>query len=110
MSLPFDTLEYAKKLEAAGVPSAQAQLQSKLLADLLGRVTVSPGDLQSFERDLSSRIDAWERSFGGSTKNSEGNPLAPEVGFDALKRGFTHLKWMLATHLVINSAIFLTGR
>lgn len=50
MSLPFDTLEYAKKLEAAGVPSAQAQLQSKLLADLLGRVTVSPGDLQSFER------------------------------------------------------------
>jgi hypothetical protein len=106
MSSAFDTLEYAKKLETAGVPSAQAQLQSKFLAALLGRVAVSPSDFQSFERNMSSKIEAWEQRMGVSMKTLEGDSMAKQVGFNALKKGFTHLKWMLVTLLVINSAVF----
>lgn len=44
MSIPFDTLVYAKKLETAGIPSGQAKMQSRHLADLLGKVVVRPSD------------------------------------------------------------------
>lgn len=107
MSIPFDTLEYAKNLEAAGVPCAQAQQQSQLLADLLGKVAASPGDLQSFERSLSSRIEAWETRLGANMENFQDEPLGPKVGFDGLQRGLTHCKWMLVMLLVLNSSIFL---
>lgn len=107
MSIPFDTLEYAEKLETAGVPIAQAQFQSTHLADLLGKVVVSPKDLQSFERNLSSRIEAWELRFGAGLKNLQSGSLTQKVGFTALRRELTHFKWMLATLLVINSSVFL---
>jgi len=107
MSIPFDTLEYAQKLETAGVPIAQAQLQSTHLADLLDKVAVSPKDLQSFERNLSSRIEAWELRFGASMRNFQGGSTTQKVGFSALQRDLTHFKWMLASLLVINSSVFL---
>lgn len=107
MSIPFDTLEYAKNLEAAGVPCAQAQQQSQLLADLLGKVAASPSDLQSFERSLSSRIEAWETRLGANMENFQGEPLAEKVGFNALRRVLTHCKWMLVMLLLLNSSIFL---
>ncbi len=107
MSIPFDTLEYAKKLETAGVPIAQAQLQSTHLADLLGKVVVSPKDLQSFERNLSSRIETWELRFAVSMKNLQNGSTTQKVGLSALQRELTHFKWMLATLLVINSSVFL---
>jgi hypothetical protein len=107
MSIPFDTLEYAKNLEAAGVPCAQAQQQSQLLADLLGKVAASPSDLQSFERSLSSSIEAWETRLGANLDQFQGEPLGPKVGFDVLQRGLTHCKWMLVMLFVLNWSIFL---
>lgn len=107
MGAAFDTLEYAKNLETAGVPSAHAQLQSKLLADLLGKVAVSPSDLQSFERNVSSKIEVWEQRMGASIETLEDRFMDQQVGLNALKKEFTHCKWMLAALLVINSTVFL---
>lgn len=105
MSIPFDTLDYAKKLETAGVPSAQAQVQSRHLADVLGQGVVRRSDLQSFEYHLTSRLEAWEQCATVHLKSFEDGPLAPKVGFDAIQKGITHLKWMLAALLVIDLAI-----
>jgi len=57
MAVTFDTLDYARKLESAGVPLAQAEQQLKLLADVLGKARASPNDLAALGRNLNSKID-----------------------------------------------------
>ncbi|MBV7542018.1 CCDC90 family protein [Acidovorax sp. sic0104] len=51
MNIPFDTLDFARKLASAGVPPAQAEQQSKLLADVLGKSVAFPSDLNTLERN-----------------------------------------------------------
>lgn len=58
MTIPFDTSEYAQKLELAGVPAAQAAEQSKVLADVLGKSVAFQGDLGSLERNLTAKIES----------------------------------------------------
>ena len=64
-ALPFDTLDYARKLEAAGVPSEQAELQARALNDALASSVASRDDLTNLENNLDgkfahieSRVDA----------------------------------------------------
>jgi hypothetical protein len=64
-ALPFDTLDYARKLEAAGVPSEQAELQARALNDALASSVASRDDLTNLEHNLDgkfahleSRVDA----------------------------------------------------
>ena len=64
-ALPFNTLDYARKLEAAGVPSAQAELQATALNDALASSVASRDDLTNLENNLDgkfahleSRVDA----------------------------------------------------
>lgn len=40
-------------------------------------------------------------------KGFEDGPLAPKVGFDAVQKGISHLKWMLAALLVIDLTILV---
>lgn len=59
--LPFDTLDYARKLERAGVPTAQAELQAQALGEALASTVATRGDLASLESRLElrfARIDA----------------------------------------------------
>ena len=58
MAIPFDTLDYAKKLETAGVPAAQAELQATALGDALAKAAVAPGDLAGLEGRLTARIES----------------------------------------------------
>lgn len=93
MTIPFDTLDYAKKLETAGVPLSQAEQQAKLLADVLGKSVASPSDLSSIERSLIAKIEASELKVEGRL-----NTLAGEVNLT---------KWMLGTLIALNVAILL---
>lgn len=58
MTVAFDTLEYARKLEKAGVPLAQAEQRSRLLAEVLDKAAASPADLVELNRSLNSKIDS----------------------------------------------------
>lgn len=93
MNIPFDTLDYAKRLETAGMPLAQAEQQAKLLADVLGKSVALPGDLATVERNLITKIDSSELKIEGRI-----NTLTGEVNLT---------KWMLGTLIAINVAILL---
>jgi len=93
MSVPFDTLDYAKKLESTGMPVAQAEQQSKVLADVLGRAVAFPHDLLTLEKNLTSKIETSELKLE--------NKLATLAG------EITTGKWMLTTLIGINLAIML---
>ena len=58
--MQFDTLDYAKKLETAGVPGPQAEAQAKALGEALGRAVAFPGDLVTLEKGLTSKLAAVE--------------------------------------------------
>ena len=55
-TLAFDTLAYAKKLERAGVPAAQAEVQAEALAEIIEERLATKRDLKDLEgvlvRDL----------------------------------------------------------
>ena len=93
MNIPFDTLDYAQQLAKAGVPAAQAEQQSKLLADVLGKSVAFPGDLATVERNVIAKVETSELKIDGRI-----NTLAGEVNLT---------KWMLGTLIAMNIAILL---
>ncbi len=111
MAIQFDTLDYAKKLETAGVPVAQAEAQSKLLADVLGKSVAFPGDLVTLEKNLQNDIKASELSLRNEIKASElriENRLASMDGRTATMAGeISLLKWMVGTSIGLSLAIML---
>ncbi len=84
MTITFDALDYARKLESAGVPIAQAEQQSKLLADVLGKSVASQNDLTTIEYNLTSKIDKLDIKLSG------------EINL---------VKWMLGTLMAISIAV-----
>ena len=53
----FNSLIYANKLEAAGVPEAQAEVHALALADVLDTQMVTKADLEAVNVGLNARID-----------------------------------------------------
>ena len=58
VAIPFDTLDYARKLESAGVPAAQAEVQATALGEAFAKAVATPADLLALEGRLTSKIDA----------------------------------------------------
>ena len=59
--MTFDTLDYARKLEAAGVPVAQAEVQARALNDALAGSVATKVDIANLGADIANlelRIDA----------------------------------------------------
>jgi hypothetical protein len=73
----LDTLDYAKKLEAAGVPKAQAELQATALNDALAGAVASRSDLSN----LAQRIDG---NFASLQAKMDGRFQDVDGGFDAM--------------------------
>ncbi|MBR7636950.1 hypothetical protein [Janthinobacterium lividum] len=74
MPIQFDTLDYAKRLASAGVPTQQAEAHATALGEVLGSVVVVHGELAALERNLlgeiklvaqkvDTRVDALELKF-----------------------------------------------
>jgi hypothetical protein len=93
MTMPFDTLDYAQQLAKAGVPTAQAEQQSKILADVLGKSVAFPGDLATLERNVVSKVETCELKLEGRI-----NSIAGEINLT---------KWMLGTLIALNLAILV---
>ena len=93
MNVPFDTLDYAKKLEQAGLPSQQAEQQSKLLAEVLGKSVAFPGDFVTLQRSLDSGLAQLDAKLAKSELRFEGR--------------ISTQNWMLTTIIAINIAMML---
>jgi membrane carboxypeptidase/penicillin-binding protein PbpC len=97
MFIAFDTLDYVKRLEKAGVPSVQAEQQSMVLAEFLGRAIASLNDLAALEQGLNSKIDSTALKLERRIDR-----FATELSSE-----IKHVKWMLGMLMAINIAIAL---
>ncbi len=52
MTVAFDTLEYAKELEAAGFTAEQAEVQAKALARIVDERLATKQDIALLQRDI----------------------------------------------------------
>ena len=117
MPIQFDTLDYAKRLASAGVPTQQAEAHATALGDVLGSAVVVHGELAALERNLlgeiklvaqkvDTRVDALELKFDTRID-------ALEQKFDArlermdLRHGadMKHVYWMMSTLILLNLGI-----
>ena len=60
MDALFDTLAYAKKLKAVGVPDEVAEVQAEALAKILEERLATERDLKKLEEKLINRINELE--------------------------------------------------
>ena len=65
VAVAFDTLDYARRLQDAGIAAPQAEAQARALADALTGRVASPSDLDALEARLVSRIDALDSRLNG---------------------------------------------
>ena len=133
VAIPFDTLDYAKKLETAGVPAAQAELQAAALGDALAKAAVAPGDLaglegrltariesvdariESLEAKMSARIDSLEAKMSARIDSLDAkidavkNELRLELGGQIARLAGTidSMKWMLGFLAAMNIGILI---
>ncbi|MGX9785575.1 hypothetical protein [Janthinobacterium lividum] len=56
MPIQFDTLDYAKRLASAGVPTQQAEAHATALGEVLGSAVVVHGELAALEHNLLGEI------------------------------------------------------
>jgi hypothetical protein len=51
-AIVFDTLRYANKLKAAGVPEKQAEIQAETLAEIIDENLATKHDIELIRRDI----------------------------------------------------------
>jgi hypothetical protein len=59
----FDTLAYAKKLKAAGVPENQAEIQAEAIAEIIDEKLATKNDLKLLETTLRRDINEMEEKL-----------------------------------------------
>ena len=124
MPIQFDTLDYAKRLASAGVPTPQAEAHASALGDVLGSAVVVHGELAALERNLLGeiklvshnvdtkvgalevKIDALEHRFDTKLEALEQKVDARLERMD-LRHGadMKHVYWMMSTLILLNLGI-----
>ncbi|MBF0463135.1 MAG: DUF1640 domain-containing protein [Magnetococcales bacterium] len=100
IAIPFDTLAFVKRLETAGVPSAQAEAQAETLSDVLQKVE------ESRFRELASRgdVELVKREIELVKKDIERVRGEIELAKEALRKEIEiakneTIKWMVGLAL-----------
>lgn len=121
VAVAFDTLEYARRLQDAGIAAPQAEAQARALADALTGRVASPSDLDALEARLVSRIDAFDRRLNGRIDGLEGRIDALDSRLngridglegridgriDKLAGSVDTLKWLVGLLTAFNIATF----
>jgi hypothetical protein len=114
-ALPFDTLDYVRKLEAAGVPPAEAEVHARALNDALAGSVASKADISN----LDVKIDAVESRLKSGISNLELKIDALESRLssriDVVKNELElhfggkleTLKWMFGVLVAMNAAVIV---
>ena len=114
-SAPFDTVDYARKLEAAGVPSAQAELQARALNDALASSVATRADLTDLRTDIDARFSGLDARLDAKFETVDLRFVSLESRVDAkidsvaLKLGgkIETLQWMFGILVAMNAAIVI---
>lgn len=104
--MQFDTLDYAKRLEIAGVPVSQAEAQAKALGDVLGKAVAFPGDLVTLENSLTLKLAATAERLDAKIEAAV-NRLDAKIDAVKLELGgkIETLKWMFGVLVALNVGI-----
>ena len=108
----FDTLDYARKLEKAGVPAPQAEMQAQALAQVFAESVASRSDLFGVEQRLDTTIDTVESRLTAKIDTVESrldakiNAVKTELTLDLGGRIDT-LKWMVTFFGAVNVGILV---
>jgi len=65
-ALAFDTLAYAKKLIAVGVPAQQAEVQAETFAEIIDENLATKQDISELKRDLKEMEQRIIIKLGGN--------------------------------------------
>jgi len=114
----FDTLDYARKLERAGVPAEQAALQATALNDALAETGDLDEQLLRLENkvdrgfaDMDARFKQVDARFEQIVERFDAKFEQVDVHFDALEFKLTGkigtLHWMFGTMTALTAAIFI---
>ncbi|MBW9331896.1 DUF1640 domain-containing protein [Herbaspirillum sp. RU 5E] len=60
----FDTHEYVKRLEAAGIPTDQAEAHAKALAEAMNNELVRKSDLNEFRAEVKGQFELLKWMLG----------------------------------------------
>jgi tetrahydromethanopterin S-methyltransferase subunit G len=93
---PLDTLDYAKKLEAAGVPKAQAELQASALNDALASSAASSSDLSNLEQAIDGRFASLQAKIDARFQQVDARFDNVDARFDHVDARFDHVDLKLA--------------
>ena len=117
MPIQFDTLDYAKRLASAGVPTQQAEAHATALGEVLGSAVVVHGELAALERNLLGEIKLVAQTVDTGVDALE---LKFDTRIDALEQKFDsrlerldlrhgadmkHVYWMMSTLILLNLGI-----
>jgi len=108
-ALRSDTLEYARKLETAGVAAPQAEAQARALAEALSQAVASPNDLKVLERNLEAKFSSMDARLGTVETRVDANAAKLELGgkIDKLGASVDTLKWLFGLVVAMNLATFV---
>jgi hypothetical protein len=96
---PLDTLDYAKKLEAAGVPKAQAELQASALNDALASSAASSRDLSNLEQAIDGRFASLEAKIDARFQQADARFDNVDARFDNVDLKLAHLESRLEARI-----------
>ena len=124
MPIQFDTLDYAKRLASAGVPTPQAEAHAAALGDVLGSAVVVHGELAALERNLLGEIRLVAQQLDTRTNaldlKIDALELKLDTRIDLLEQKFDsrlerldlrqgadmkHVYWMMSTLILLNLGI-----
>ena len=101
---PFDTLDYARKLQSAGVPAAQAEVQASALGEAFAGTVATPADMEAQGASIRAEIASTHADLDmlKTFLNARIDALGLEVGGK-----IDTLRWMLGVVVALNAAVFV---
>jgi hypothetical protein len=121
-ALPFDTLDYARKLESAGVPVAQAEVQARALGEALLGTVATRADLDELRQSSRADLAALESRLEVRFAKIDARFEQVDDRFGSLESRLTAkietlkldlygkidtLRWMLGVVVALNAAVFV---
>lgn len=110
MTSHFDTLDYAQRLERAGVPKEQAAAQAQALQQGLAGL-VCPHELASAEDGFQQKLELTEERLSGQIAQMRCDFQALRIEllarFDSADIERKYVRWVLGGLAALNIAVFV---
>lgn len=112
IAIPFDTLAFVRRLENAGVPSAQAEAQVEMLSDVIQKVessrmqeSATKGDIDLAKMELQKEIREVELKLEAKIETTKA-----ELRKDVETAKVETIKWVIVTGVAILGGVAAMNR